>query len=438
MLSLLIDIGIFLNLFFTSYVFFKEPFEFYFSYIPIVILLPIFILKFKFYTQSLYILIPLLIIGIFNISLDNNTTSKFFKIYLNIAVSLVFYQYVMQYYEYDVKKIFKMYLNVAYFVCLFGLFQFMSYLIRFTPGYNLRVILPLNKWGYSLGGLGIRINSIFCEPSYLGASIAPAFFISIYQLIFKKYEFLNIKKCFIIVLCYLLSASSVAYLGVFFAVILLTLNFGAIRYFLFAIPVVVFLFFIAYNNINDFKVRVDGIDQLFFQDILDKDYAGETKPAKRARIKNFLTKVHGSSFVFYNNYNAAKKNFLENPFFGTGLGSHEFAFEKYNLAEKIGDIYEFNVADANSMFLRTLSETGIVGAVFILLFAIKYFIPRDLNGNEVDEYWLISGAILLLILLQYARQGNYTFNGFFLYCWMYYYNKVSYIKYTEGLGSSHK
>ena len=120
MLALIIDIGIFLNLFFTSYVFFKDPFEFYFSYIPIVILLPIFILKFKFHAQNLYILLPLLVVGVFNIAIENNTIAKFLKIYLNIAVSLIFYQYVMQYYEFNVKRIFKMYLNVSFFVCLFG------------------------------------------------------------------------------------------------------------------------------------------------------------------------------------------------------------------------------------------------------------------------------------------------------------------------------
>lgn len=434
MLALIIDIGIFLNLFFTSYVFFKDPFEFYFSYIPILILLPIFILKFKFYTPNLYILIPLLIVGVFNVAIDNNTLAKFLKIYINVAVSLVFYQYVMQYYEFDVKRIFKMYLNVSFFVCVLGLIQLISFFVGFTYGYDLSTSLPINKWGLSRGGLGIRINSIFSEPSYLGAYIAPAFFISIYQIITRTNNFLSLKRCIIIVLCYLLSASTVAYLGVFFALILLTLNYGAIRYFLLAVPLVFILFFVAYNNTNEFKVRMDGINELFFQDIMSENInKGESRNARQSRIKKFLTRVHGSSFVLYNNYNAAKQNFLENPFFGTGLGSHEFAFDKYNLANKIGNIYEFNVSDANSMFLRTVSEVGLIGVCFLVFFIIKFFISRDLGSNEIDEYWLISNALLVLILLQYARQGNYTYNGFFLYCWMYYYNKVAYSKYTETL-----
>ena len=132
-----------------------------------------------------------------------------------------------------------------------------------------------------------------------------------------------------------------------------------------------FLFFIAYNNTKEFKERVDGINELFFENILDNDISKtETKSGKVKRIRNFLKRVHGSSFVFYNNYNAAKQNFKENPLFGTGLGSHEFAYEKYNLSEKIGGIYQFNTTDANSMFLRVVSEAGLIGILFLILFVL--------------------------------------------------------------------
>lgn len=432
MVGVLIDIGIFSNLFYTGFVFFKQPFEFYFSYIPLLILLPIFIIKYKFYAPCLYILIPLLVIGVFNVFIENNVASKFIKIYANLAVSLVFYQYVMQYYNYNVKLIFEKYLNISFFVCLIGLFQLFSYWIGFTPGYNLPSILPLNKWGLSEGGLGVRINSLFSEPSSLGIAIAPAFFVSVFQLIRRTNTYLPLKRCILIVICYCLSFSSLAFLGIFLTVVFLTLNFGAIRYFLFAIPISVFLFFVAYNNAKEFKVRVDGVRELFIENILDERRAGETNKAKRKRIQNFLTRVHGSSFVFYNNYYIAKQNFLKNPLFGTGLGSHEFAYDKYTLNNLIGGIYEFNTGDANSLFLRTTSEVGLFGAIFLILFVFKYYVSYNLSGGEEDDYWIVSNGLLILILLTYLRQGNYTYNGFLFYCWMYYYNSVNYHKYTRG------
>lgn len=433
MIGFLIDVGIFSNLFFTGFVFFKDPFEFYISYIPILILFPIFIIKYKFYTPSLYILIPLLFVGLFNVLIENNTGPKFLKIYVNLCVNLVFYQYVIQYYNYDIKLLFKKYLKVAYIVCALGLFQLVSFWIGFKYGYDLRSFLPLNKWGINPGGLGIRINSFFSEPSSLGIAIAPAFFVCFYQLILRENSFISLKKSIVIVICYCLSFSSLAFLGIFLSILLITLNFGAIRYFLFAIPISVFLFFVAYNNANEFKSRVDGMNELFLNNILDTDDQGGTKNgmaltriAKIKKVRNFLSRVHGSSFVFYNNFYIAKKNFMKNPLFGTGIGSHEFAYDKYSLNKMIGGIYEFNAGDANSFFLRTLSEVGIFGAIFLILFVFKYFVSHDLNGKEDNDYWIISNALLVLILLTYLRQGNYTYNGFFLYGWMYYYNSFNY------------
>jgi hypothetical protein len=426
MIGFLIDVGIFLNLFFTGYILTKNPFEFYLSYIPILLLLPIFIIKFKFYTPSLYILIPLLVVGIFNISIDNNTMPRFLKIYINIAINLVFYQYVLQYYNFDVKAIFKKYLSVSFIISIIGILQLISFWVGFKAGYDMRVFFSLNKWGLNYGGLGIRINSFFSEPSSLGIAIAPAFFISLYQLITRTNEFLSLKRCIVIIICYSLSFSSLAFFGIFLTIILITLNFGAIRYFLFAIPLSIFLFFVAYNNANEFKVRIDGVKELFIDNILDEAKTVETRIARIKRIRNFLSRVHGSSFVFYNNYYVAKQNFIKNPVFGTGLGSHEFAYDKYALNKLIGGIYEFNTGDANSLFLRTISEVGLFGAIFLVLFIFKYYVSHDLGGRENNDYWLISNALLVLIILTYVRQGNYTYNGFFLYCWMYFYNRYNY------------
>jgi hypothetical protein len=214
---------------------------------------------------------------------------------------------------------------------------------------------------------------------------------------------------------------------------LLALNFGAIRYFLIALPLSAFLFFVAYNNAEEFKARVDGMNELFVNNILDENTKGESTRGKIKRIRSFLSRVHGSSFVFFNNYTVTKQNFIKNPIFGTGLGSHEFAYDKYSLNKIIGGIYEFNTGDANSLFLRTVSEVGLMGIIFIILFAFKYFVSNDLNQREIDDYWLIGNALLVLILLTYIRQGNYTYNGFFMYCWMYFYNSKNYNEYSESL-----
>jgi hypothetical protein len=431
-----IDFGIFLNFFFNGYVLFRKqlPFEFYLTYVPIILLLPVFISRYKFPRELLWILLPLLITGLLNIFMDNNTFANFFKIFINIVINIVFYRYVIEYYNYDIKLMFNMYLKGAYIVSLLGLVQMGFYLLRFEPGYNWQSILPLNKWNTHPGGLGIRLNSTFSEPSYFGSSISPAIFIAFHELIFKREIFLNRTKSIVIVVAYLLTFSSLAYIGIFITIILLAVNFGVIRYLFVAIPISIILFYFAYNNISEFKVRLDGLNALFVDNIVEKELGGElSQGARMYRVSKVLTKVHGSSFVLYNNLHVAVENFKQNPLFGSGLGSHELAFQRYNLNYMLGGIYEFNAPDANSMFLRTLSESGIVGVVFIFLFIFKFFVSKSIGADEDETYWLISNALLVIILTQLLRQGNYTFNGFLFYPWLYYFNKIKYWEHLEKL-----
>ncbi|MBK7667204.1 MAG: hypothetical protein IPJ32_07520 [Sphingobacteriaceae bacterium] len=411
----------------------QMPFEFYITYIPIIVLLFFFIAKYKFPRELLFILIPLMLTGLLNVFIDNNTFGNFFKIFVNVAINIVFYRYVMEYYDYDVNKMFKMYLAGSYIVAILGLIQVFSFIIHFYPGYYWRVFLPLNKWNWHEGGLlGIRLNSTFTEPSYFGSSIAPAFFIALYELVFNRQVFLTRIKCVVIIVAYLLTFSSLAYIGIFVTILLFALNFGALRYFFIAIPVALIMYNFAYVNVKDFSSRIDGMNALFIEGVVETELGGEMSRATRMiKVGKVLQKVHGSSFVLYNNLHVAYSNFKQNPLMGSGLGSPELAFQQYNLNRMMGGIYEFNAPDANSMFLRIMSELGIMGIFFVFVFIFKYYVSKSLNTDEDPIYWLTSNAILVIIITQLLRQGNYTYNGFILFIWMYYYNWVRYTAYVE-------
>ncbi len=195
-------------------------------------------------------------------------------------------------------------------------------------------------------------------------------------------------------------------MGVFVSLILLLINFGFVRYVLIFAPLVIGGYIYLYANVAEFRDRVDGLDDLYSE-----------------KAKSSFD-VHGSSFVQYNNTHIATENFKRNPLFGTGLGSHQIAYNKYSLARQFGGINEFNQSDANSMFLRLMSETGLYGMIFILLFIGKFFVIRPRDAIADDQLWLISSAALVAILLQLLRQGNYTYNGFMFYMWLYYYVKI--------------
>ncbi len=400
--TFLIFLAIFLG---SSILLFLTPFEGYFHYVIYLLLLPFFVSRFGLPKTSFKILLIPLVVGIFQIALGNNEPFLFIKIWGGVLLSVSVYYYVMEYYELNVEKIFKIYLTWSYWAAIIALIQYISFKLNFKPGYDYGFLL--NKGNVSVSDTGIRLSSIFPEPSQLGIMLGPAAFVALFNLVRKKNYHYKIHQSIIILIALYLSRSSTGYLGLFLAVLILGLNFGYIFY------VVVFFvlgYFAAlglYNTVDEFKVRVDNSTALWLYD----DLAYEN--------------VNSSSFVLYNNAHIAWTNLKEHPIFGTGLGSHPVAYNKYSYTKSIVKVkgIEFNKQDANSMFFRLMSETGLFGLVFVFLLVFKCYVGY--NGDDEDNHWIISGAILIIILLYLLRQGNYFLNGFPFFVWLYYYNKLA-------------
>ncbi len=402
---------IYLSVFINSFVFFQKPFEFYFGYLIYIVLLPVFIYRYG-YNKNLIIIFSILFAtGLFSIIIGQNTAAQFFKIFTGLMLSYFFYDYVIKEFNYNIEQLFKWYLLGCYIAALIGLVQFISFQLKFTPGYDFRWIL--NKWGVILGGnFGIRVNSIFGEPTYLGAVLSASFFVSLYNLFQKETYYLSKFQSAIIVVVYFLSFSGLGQMGIFLSLIFLAINFGLVRYLIIAIPAGVLLFNVMYNNVADFRDRYDGLVQLF------------------TTGKFVIGKTHGSSFILYNNYNVAIKNVQNNILFGTGIGSHAIAFDKYTLSKNI-KVYGFNLnsADANSMLLRLISETGLFGVSIFLIIMFKCYVKRD---EDDDSYhWIVSNSILIMILLNLFRQGHYFLNGFPFFVLIYVYNFFSWQNYID-------
>jgi hypothetical protein len=408
----LVVIGIYISIFVNSYVFFKEPFEFYLGYLIYILLLPGFIRKYGFNRNLVWIFLLLLITGVVQILFGNNTTGQFMKVYSGLLLSYFFYQYVFLEFDMKTEQLFKWYLFGSYIVALIGIVQFISFQVGFEPGYNYRWVF--NKWGMIPGGnFGIRINSIFGEPTYLGAVVSAAFFVSLYNITQKNTYYLSKFKSSVIIVVYLLSFSGVGQVGIFLSVFFLALNLGFVRYIFLLIPAGILLFNVFYNNSKDFQERFDGMTSLFIS-------GGEFK----------LGKTHGSSFILYNNYVVATENFKSHFLFGTGIGSHGTAFEKLSLARnfKVRG-FNHNSQDANSMLLRLISETGIFGVGLFFFIIFRYLVRRNSDYNS--EHWLVSNGILVMILVNLFRQGHYFLNGFPFFVLLYIYNHLNYIRFQE-------
>lgn len=390
------------SIFLSSFVFFKEPFEFYFHYIIFLSLLPFFALRFGFPRFVMQIMSITLLVGLYNVMVENCESFQFIKTWGGLLLSVTFYSYVLQYFNFDLQTIFKKYLKWSYWMAVICVIQLVSFYIKFTPGYNFSWIL--NKWGFNQGGLvGVRLNGIFSEPSTLAVVLAPAVYVAIYNLIHKENYVLNKWQSLALIFVYLGSGSSTAFIGLLLILVLVTDSIR-IRYVVVGAVGVSFAFTLLYNNVAEFKSRVDTSLALW----VEQDY----------RIENTNT----SSFVLYNNFNVMTGSFAEYPIFGTGLGSYGVAYERHTLTKTVIEYdFEFNKTDANSMLLRMLVETGLLGTGFFVILLIRGFIGRSAVGDE-RPFRLISQGILIMILLYLLRQGNYFLNALPMFVMIYYFN----------------
>ena len=400
-----IDFLIYLSIFVSSIVFFKSPFEGYLHYFIFFLFLPFFVIRYGLPKAPFQIILIPLVVGVFQVLMGNNDWFLFFKIFFGVMLSTTFYYYVMQHYKMDVEKMFKLYLTWAYWTAVITIMQYFFYQINFRPGYDFTWIL--SKGGNAETGNSIRLSSIYVEPSQLGIMMGPAAFVACLNFIHtKKFHYKNYQNVVILLALYL-SRSSSGYIGLFFVIFIIGINMGYISYFLLFVVGGFVSGYALYNSVDEFKSRVDTSIGLW----INHDFV--------------LANVNSSSFVLYNNAHISYNNFKEHPLFGTGIGSYPIAYNRYSYTKSIVKIkgFEFNSKDGNSLLFRLMAETGLLGVLFIFVIIVKCFVGNDGNGGV---HWIISGALLVLIMLYLLRQGNYFLNGFPFIVWLYYYNRVSY------------
>ena len=347
-------------------------------------------------------------VGLFYILLEENLPFTFLKVFGGVFITSLFFYGWIRHFKTDVLLIFKWYCYSCWLLVIIGIIQIFSFFIGFKYGYDFSWFL--NKWGFVEGGvIGLRVNSILSEPTYLATALAPVIYVSIHNLISKSTFLFNKFQSILILMIAILTTSSIGYLGILISILLCTETIR-IRYILFGIIITALTFTLAYNNVKDFRSRVDAAQGLW----INNDYG--------------IANTNNSSFVLYNNFHVAKENFIRFPFFGTGLGSHETAFKKFTLTKTLLPYdFEFNVKDGNSLFIRLCTETGLLGLGFILLMLVRGFIYKVNSQNEdMLKHKIISQSLFVLLVLVLIRQGNYMLNGLPLLFLLYHYNGVQY------------
>lgn len=391
------------TIFATPVVFFRQPFEFYLFYIPILFLFPFFIRRYTLSRDFLAIMMLLGIAGFYGVLVGANTLANFFKIYISIVGIYSFYYYAFAYNKFEIDGLLKLYTKFCYVVALIGVFQLLSYLIGFVPGYDFRWIL--NKWTLVPNPF-IRINSIISEPSQLAFVLSPVIFISIYNLINKKGFLFSRSRSLLFIAIVLLTFSTHAYIILLASVLINLFRRISVSKAIVIVAGLIIIISYIYGSSNLVRERID-------------DSILVVKEFDRVNDRAFLASLNTSSFTLLNNYIVTMESFKRSPIVGGGLGSHPVSFEKYSLTKSIYlPFLDFNKADANSLFLRLISETGLLGITLFLFMMIKFRVRSTSNLKR----WIISHSIFVMMIAGFLREGHYFHSGVPFFIFIYIFN----------------
>jgi hypothetical protein len=397
-------------LFRYTFILFAGPLG-YGPFIAFYLLLPIFILKYRIPFRELIWISFVLIIGASGAITGIIATSVFIKVAGSIMLPYLFYAYVWRHFDFNIEKVFSLYLKGAYLISIIGLLLF----IDFFLGQNLIHLFQQFIYIDSIQAtFGIRLSSLLGEPTYYANVVLPAGIVGMMRLVRKRGEemgagldFITKRRASIILLSLLLTYSGIAFLGLLLGGVLLLLRHGAVRYAL-VIPFVLIVARIIIFQVPELEERYQGLVSVSSE----KTQTGE---------------FHGSSFILFNHAFITVQNLKENPLFGSGLGTHYLATEKYSLGNQ-GVEFHYrtqNAQDASSMMLRILSELGLFGGFLVILFLYRNHIPRV---PEDPVLWIISTALFVTLIMQLLRQGNYILNGFPFFVLGYVYTRHEFHK----------
>lgn len=296
---------------------------------------------------------------------------------LGIAVSSTYFYNVLKLFTKE--EIYELYAKYSLFAAVIGFF-----------GFFLGINLNVNP--------DPRFSSFLTEPAHYAIVVLPA----CYYFLKRKQYF----SFFTIFLSLILTESSIAYIGCVLIFILPNLSLQKLKYAVGVIPLVLAVLYLVYSYNENVKMRFDDTYKSF----------------KVIQTGKFDDRTNISTYALLSNFYIAKENFIEHPL-GSGIGSHYYMYHnsykklmrtpEYLYTLKLDDI---NSKDAASLFVRLLSEFGIIGllmTVFIIYLVIKSFQDKSL---------IVEQSIGIYILLKLFRDGHYFPPELFFFALIFYFS----------------
>lgn len=309
---------------------------------------------------------------------------------LGIAISCTYFYNVLKLFTKE--EVYDIYTKYSLFTAIIGF-----------PAFFLGINLNVNP--------DPRFSSFLTEPAHYALLVLPACYY-----FFKRKQYTSF---FTIFLSLILTESSIAYIGCALIFILPNINLKRIKYAVGVIPFVIAVFYWVYSNNEKVKMRFD--DTYNSLKVLDTGKFDET--------------TNISTYALLSNFYIAKENFIEHPL-GSGIGSHYYMYhDRYKKLMRTPnylyrlELDDINSKDAASLFVRLLSEFGIIG-LLVTIFVI-YLITKSFK----DKSLIVEQSIGIYILLKLFRDGHYFPPELFFFLIIFYfsYSKSLLFKNEENL-----
>lgn len=369
-----------------------SSFELMVSYVIIIVLFGLLLIKNKIQVPKglLWFLFYILVVNVFGWVNGTAKLSEVIKQVFGITFfSITIFSFIV-YKKYDVTTVAKYYVNAALVLSVIAIVQ--EVILILIPGINLPFFRMAN---YDFVGPFPRVSSLFLEPAHFAFFLAPAVFLCFDTLVNGNNNLLKRRQILVILLAFILTFSSSGFV-VFF---LLPFFFFKPRYFLYySIFVVALVATIV--NVDFFRVR--------FEDTF-KFLSNDTD----------ISTVNLSTFSLVSNFEAAKVNFLSNPFVGGGFGSHERQYMGLFKSLPAWGNLALNYNDAGSLFLRIMSELGLFGLLVFLIFIIRFKIKKREVPREMK---IVNNMALMIFVVALLRNGHFFNYAFWIFVALYYYS----------------
>ncbi|MEG0618950.1 MAG: hypothetical protein RR557_06610 [Bacilli bacterium] len=355
----------------------------------------IFLLLRKSNKISIFLSIFILLIslhGLIGILVKNNEFSLFARQFIGIIGNLIFYLSVINNNNYF--NAIRIYTKLSLIIAIFAIIQQVSYLFGISIIYDLRWLiadqLPPSTF--------YRSATIFTEASACALVLAPTMFLCLYRLIGKNKNNSILPSKFvsiIVIIGFISTFSSSGYIGIAISIVLIWMEYKHSLKQVLLLFILLILFFLAYFTVEWFKIRIDETLLIFFSNDISKN-------------------INLSSQTLFVNYKIALYNFFSTFGFGSGLGSHIVAYQKF-----IGNIDTSNIVlllnqeDANSLLLRIISETGLFGIAFSTYFLVVFYS----KNNSMNS--IVSKMCLMYFFMRLLRYGHYFNMGMFFFIAIY-------------------